>query len=58
MSTSASAAFSISYITPDGLAAFPFFILLIDSLTMSLSIKRGITVFTVNFSKLFSYLHD
>ena len=42
MSTPASpATFTISDTTRDSPAAFPFFILLIDALTMSLSIKQG-----------------
>ena len=38
------AAFTISDTKPDGLALFPFFFLLIDSLTMSLPVEQGTTV--------------
>ena len=41
MSPSSPTAFIISGTTLDGLAGFPFFIILTGSLTMSLSIKRG-----------------
>ena len=48
MSSPASfAAFTVSDTRPDGPEAFSFFILLFDSLTMSVSIKRG-TLLTVS----------
>ena len=46
-------AFTISDNTPDGRAAFPFLILLIDFLTMSLSIKRGTPLTISVLDKLF-----
>ena len=49
------AVFTISDTTPDSPAAYQSFILLIDSLTMSLSIKQGMLVIVSAWDKLFLF---
>ena len=49
------AVFTISDTTPDSPAAYQSFILLIDSLTLSLSIKQGMLVIVSAWDKLFLF---